>query len=150
MPHKLLVFLVWHMGAGTVPSNTLGQLFPWSWVVFSHTCTLFNRQGQPSEDLWNSLSSPVLCPVNCSPLVFLDFLFHFLNMKTPSTSKLKQSLSSPNLFPVSKGSFSFLPHVWYLENYLIYFVWFFNCFKKEGKSCPCYSILIRRERYKYI
>lgn len=155
----------------TVPPNPFGWFFlpglgqfPCTHLLIS---TLLNTQGQPSEALANFLCLPLLCTVNCSPLSLQILISIFPTQGVCWVLLIFPLFASQpgnSLKPESQGKheayltcflsqINHLPsllYVQYLEKCcLIYFVWFFNCFSKKGKSGPCYSALARRGRYKY-
>lgn len=140
-----------------VPSAHFGWFFSWPYI---HTL----NQPKIQEELCTSLefsfcpalSFPVLCPANSSCLGFPDSGLCLWStwsclgsislhrcLETLSGSKLEQSQGSPCLFPVSQRSLFFVAWCTMSENYCFHFVWFFTCFRQEGKSSPCYSILAR-------
>lgn len=101
------------------------------------------------------LSSPVLCPVNCSLFDLLglwapyeltaqpDFLFLPSTLETLSKQSVRAHLSC---FCLSGINSPFLPVVLCLKSgCFIYIVQFFHGLRQEGTTAPCYSILAGNE-----
>lgn len=128
--------------------------------------TLVLIQGGPSTDLWGSLCGPlsllVLCPVDSSCLVFLVSQLDFLNSGSPLGSAwvpcaygaawsspgsvVGDCRAQPVCFLSLTDPFASPPRVQCFEHYCSVlfssFVSCFDCFRREGKSGLCYSVLV--------
>ena len=130
-------------------SNLFRELFPQTLIVSLQTCTDQYLVEDSSRTLYRSLfSPPTLCPANPVHINSINVspCYPFLSAsdRNPSREQIRASIGLMHIFPISQGSMS-LPY-----HGAIYIVQFFSCFRKEGKSGPCYLDVQWKQKFHLI